>query len=75
MKDFVEFGHETSHRKSSSHAEFKTCLKMEPYGAYFHFVGLFCYKALTVKSRENVQKTLFRGGSYKMPKMKKVFFS
>ena len=49
MEAFVEFGHETSYKKSSSHAEFKTWLTMVPYGAYFHFIGLFCYKALTVK--------------------------
>ena len=53
MKTLAEFRHETSHTKSSSHAEFKTSLKMVPCGACFHFIGLFCYKALTVK----VQKT------------------
>ena len=30
MKAFVEFGRETSNTKSSSHAEFKTWLKMVP---------------------------------------------
>ena len=28
-------------------------------GACFHFIGLFCYKALTVKVEKNVQKMLF----------------
>ena len=41
MKAFVEFGSETSHTKFSSHAEFKTLLKILPYGARFHFIGLF----------------------------------
>ena len=44
MKAFVEFGHETSHRKSSSHEEFKTLSNMVPFGACFHFIGLFCCK-------------------------------
>ena len=52
MKAFVEFGHETFYRKSSSHAEFKTLLKMVPYRACFHFIGLFSYKALTVKVKK-----------------------
>ena len=46
---------------------------MVPNGACFHFIGLFCYKALTVNHRENVQKTLFKGSSYKMPKVKNYF--
>ena len=49
MKAFVELEQETSYMKSSSHAELKTSLKMVPYGACFHFIGQFCYKALTVK--------------------------
>ena len=49
MKAFVEFGRETSYTESSAHAKFKTSLKMVPYGACFHFIGLFCCKALTVK--------------------------
>ena len=53
VKAFIEFGHETSNTKFSSHAEFKTLSKMVPYWACFHFIGLFCYKALTV----NVEKT------------------
>ena len=69
MKAFVEFGHETSHTKSSSHAEFKICVKMGPYGACFHFLGLFCYKALTVKAEKTCKK-LFKGSSYKMPELK-----
>ena len=56
MKAFVEFGHETSYTRSSSHAEFKTCLKMAPYGACFHFIGLFCHKALTVKVEKMCKK-------------------
>ena len=36
---------------------------MVPYGACFRFIGLFCYKALT----------LFKGSSYKMPKVKTIF--
>ena len=50
VKAFVEFGRETSDMKSTSHAEFKTWLKMVPYGACFHFIGLCCYKALTVNA-------------------------
>ena len=49
VKAFVEFGHKTSCTESSAHAEFKTWLKMVPYEACFHFIGLFCCKALTVK--------------------------
>ena len=55
MKAF-EFGRETSYTKSSSHAEFKTWLKMVPYGACFHFIGLFCYKALTVNAEKMCKK-------------------
>ena len=40
---------------------------MVPNGACFHFIGLFCYNS---KSGENVQKTLIRDSSYKMPKLK-----
>ena len=75
MKALVEFGHETSYTKSSSHAKFKTRLKMVPYGACFHFIGLFCYKALTVKVEKTCKKTLFRASSYKMPKVKKLYLS
>ena len=66
MKAFVEFGHETSNMKSSSHAEFKSWLKMVPYGACFHFIALFCCKALTVNADRTCKKTLFKGSSYKM---------
>ena len=58
MKAFVESGHETSYTKSSSHTEFKTLLKMLPYGSGFHFIGLFCYKALTVKVEQTSQSAL-----------------
>ena len=37
MKAFVEFERETSDTKSTSHAEFKTWLKMVPYGGLFSF--------------------------------------
>ena len=60
MKAFVEFGHETYKRKFSSHAEFKTLLKMVPYGACFHLIGLFCYKDLTVNAEKTCKKTLFK---------------
>ena len=43
---------------------------MIPYGACFHFIGLFCCKALTVKVEKTCKKTLFRGSSYEMPKVK-----
>ena len=56
MKAFIEFGHETSFTKSSCHAEFKTRLKMVPCRACFHFIGLFCYKALTVKVEKTCKK-------------------
>ena len=52
MKAFVEFGRETSNTKSSSHAEFKTRLKMVPHGACFHLIGLFCCKALTANAEK-----------------------
>ena len=45
---------------------------MVPYGACFHFIGLFCSKALTVEVK-NVQKTLFKGSSHKVPKVKNFF--
>ena len=75
MKAFVEFGRETSNMKSSSHAEFKTWLIMVPYGACFHFIGLFCYKALSVNAEKTCKNTLFKGSSYKMPKVKNYFLS
>ena len=56
MKAFVEFGHETYYTKSSSHAEFKILLNIVPYGACFHFIGLFCYEALTVKVENTCKK-------------------
>ena len=56
VKTFVKFGHETSYTKSSSRAEFKAGLKMVPYGACFHFIGLFCCKALTVKIEKTCKK-------------------
>ena len=56
MKAFVEFGSETCDTKSSSHAEFKTWLKMVPYLACFHFIGLLCYKALTVNAEKTCKK-------------------
>ena len=43
---------------------------MVPYGACFHFIGLFCYKALTVKVEKTYKETLFRRSSCKMPKVK-----
>ena len=60
MKAFVEFGRETSNTKSSFHAEFKTWLKMVPYGACFHFIVLFCYKALTVNADRTWKKRCFK---------------
>ena len=45
---------------------------MVPYGACFHFIGLSCYKALTVNA-EKTWTTLFKGSSYKMPKAKNYF--
>ena len=56
MKAFVEFGRETSDTKSSSHAEFKTSLKMVHYKACFHFISLFCYKALTINAEKTCKK-------------------
>ena len=56
MKAFVEFGRETSDTKSTYNAEFKTWLKMVPYGACFHFIGLCCYKALTVNADKTCKK-------------------
>ena len=48
---------------------------MVPYGACFHFIGLFCYGALTVKVEKTYKKMLFTGtcSSYKMPKVKHLF--
>ena len=46
---------------------------MVPYGACFHFIGLFCCKALTVKVEKTCKKTVFRGSSYKRPKVKNYF--
>ena len=43
---------------------------MVPYGACFHSIGLFCYKALTVNAERTCKETLFKGSSYKMPKVK-----
>ena len=56
MKAFVEFGRETSDMESSSRAEFKIWLKVVPYGACFHFIGLFRYKALTVNAEKTSKK-------------------
>ena len=44
-----------------SHAEFTTWLKWSADGACCHFIGLFCYKALTVKVEKKCQKMLFSG--------------
>ena len=57
MNAFVEFGHETSYNES---AEFKTLLKMVPYGACFHFIGLFCHKTLTLKVEKTCKKAVYR---------------
>ena len=46
---------------------------MVPYGACFHFIGLYCYKALTVKVEKTCKKTLLRGSYYKMPKVNNYF--
>ena len=51
MKAFVEFESKIFNTKSSSHVEFKA--RLIPYGACFHFIGLFCYKALTVNAAKN----------------------
>ena len=58
VKAFVEFGHGTSHMKSSSHTEFnfENLIKNATLGACFHFIGLFCYKALTVKVEKLCKK-------------------
>ena len=74
VKAFVEFRHETSYTKSSSHAELETWLKMVSYWAGFRFIGLFCYKALTIKVEQTCKKMLFKGSSYNMPKVKNYFF-
>ena len=60
LKAFVELGHETSYTKSSSHAEFQTSFKIVPYGACFHFIGLFCYKALPVKVEKTCKNAVER---------------
>ena len=60
MKAFVEFGRETSDTKSSSHAEFKTWFEMVPYGACFHFIGLFRYNALTVNAEKTYRKSCLK---------------
>ena len=73
MKAFVEFGHKTSYTKSFSNAEFKNWFKVVSYGAFsFHWTILS--EGFDRKSRENVQKTLFRGSSYKMAKVKDYFW-
>ena len=59
-ESFVEFGRETFYTKSYSHAEFKTWLKMVPYGVCFHFIGLFCYKALTVKAEKKCKSAVLK---------------
>ena len=59
MKAF-EFGRNTFDTKSSSHAEFRTLLKMVPYGACFHFIGPFCYKALTINAEKMCKKQCLR---------------
>ena len=46
---------------------------MLPYRVLFYFIGLFYCKALTVKVDKNVQNTLLKGSSYKLPKVKKYF--
>ena len=56
VKAVVEFGRETSNTKSSSHAEYKIWLKMVPYRACFHFIALFCFKALTVNADRTCKK-------------------
>ena len=46
---------------------------MLPYRACFHFIGVFCYKALSVKLEKKVSKTLFKGSCYTMPNVKRYF--
>ena len=46
---------------------------MVPYGACFHFIALFCYKALTVNADRTWKKMLFEGRSYKIPRVKNYF--
>ena len=41
---------------------------MFPYGARFHFIGLFCSKALTIKMEKTSKKLI--GSYYKMRKVK-----
>ena len=41
VKDFVEFGHETSYTKSSSHTEFKLNLKCYIMGLVFILLAYF----------------------------------
>ena len=73
-ESFCWVRNETSYTESSAHAEFKTWLKMVPYGACFYFIGLFYCKALTIKGEKVCKKMMFRGNSYKMPKVKNYFF-
>ena len=46
---------------------------MIPYGDLFSFYWPILLYGFDHKSRENMQKTLFRGSPYKMLKVKKLF--
>ena len=46
---------------------------MISYGACFHFIGLLLLQDFDRKCKENVQKALFKGSSYKMSKVKNYF--
>ena len=68
MKAFVEF--ETSYTKSFP-CRIQNLIKNGTSRGMFSFYWpILLYR----KSRENVQQMLFRGSSYKMPKVKKLSF-
>ena len=74
MKAFVEFGREMSDTKSTSHAEFKTWLKLVPHGACFHFIGLCCYKALTVNADKTCKNCCLKVVPIKCQGSKTIFW-
>ena len=73
MKALVQSGRETSHTKSSSHAEYKSLIKNGTLRSLFSFYWPILLYNFDRKSRENVQKTPFKGSSYKMPKVETIF--
>ena len=73
MKAFVEFTHENSDTKSSSHAEFKIFIKKWYLTGLFSFYWSICHKAFNVKVEKTSRKRCLKVAP-KNAKGKRLFF-